>query len=176
MFKWVGFILSFIFGRLNAQTPLAFQIKESALEAFDEMTLKSRKTVRLILVAAASVLFICGGFFIALIDATQQYDQNGIIFISSAFVSGILLTLFSSAVFIWVFTSAWPGIAKSRLKTSEDTLSRNLPPHQPSNIELAISALIMDFVHEREENRAKNASEDIESPHSDSETPPLYSH
>lgn len=35
MSKWIDFILSFVFGRLNAQTLLRLQTKESALPLYE---------------------------------------------------------------------------------------------------------------------------------------------
>ncbi|RYZ81303.1 MAG: hypothetical protein EOP06_23755, partial [Proteobacteria bacterium] len=91
MIKWLGIILSFVMGRFNHQSaPMGFNFKETAMAVFDEVTFKSRKAITLLLAALASIIFLCGGFFISLIDATKQYDQQGSIAFTSTFVSGLV--------------------------------------------------------------------------------------
>jgi hypothetical protein len=192
MLKWIGLILSFVMGRFNNHAPpMNFNFKEAAMGVFDEMTFKSRKAASLLLVALASVIFICGGFFISLIDATRQYDQTGGIALSSTFIAGAILALVAVGIFTWVFTSAWPGAQNERLQRKlknkmEDFAEHAAPPPPPpSSIEHALSALIMDFVHERESNRERRGPEghhpppprphDREAAFAD-EVPPVYPH
>jgi hypothetical protein len=160
MFKWITLILTFVMGRLNSHAPqMSFNLKDSAMGIFDDITFKSRKAVSLLLVALASVIFICGGFFISLIDATRQYDAAGVITFSSTFLSGLVLALVAVGVFTWVFASAWPGVKLNKSQQKEEALRPPPPPPQPpSSIEHAVTALIMDFIHEREHRREAQGS------------------
>jgi hypothetical protein len=190
MIKWIGLILSFVMGRLNTHAPqMTFNFKDSAMAVFDEVTFKSRKAVSLLLVALASVIFICGGFFISLVDATHQYDQEGMIRFSSTFLSGVVLALVAVGIFIWVFASAWPGAQHNRMKAKlkdkmDEMAEQAKPAPSPSSIEQALTALIMDFVHEREAKREQRYSSappqtpprPSESAMNDEFVPPVYPH
>ena len=159
MIKWIGLILSFVMGKFNSHTPpMSFNLKETAMGIFDDITLKSRKAVGLLLGALACVILFCGGFFISLIDATRQFDLSGSVGMTSTLAAGLVLALIGVGVFTWIFTSAWPGLneTKEKLREKTEAMRNPPPPPQPSSIEQAVTALIMDFVHEREQNRASS--------------------
>jgi len=144
--KWLGLILTFLFEKMTSHGP---SLKDSAVAIFEELTYKSRKTMSLILAGFASIIFLCGGFFISLIDATGQFDREGSIRMTSTFIAGLLLVAIAVFVFAWIFGSAWPGV-KEHAVHAEDTASR---AGAGSPLELALSALLMDFVKEREFKR-----------------------
>lgn len=174
MIKLLGLLLSFFMGKFSFHGP-KLNIREAAMAIFDEAIFKSRKAVTLLLTALASMIFICGGLFISLIDATRQYDQAGIINFSSTFISGLVLMLIAAGIVTWVFASAWPGVKKQGPQVQE-VLERDTRP-QPNTLETALSALIMDFVKERELKResAPSAARPVPSQERE-ETPPTYAH
>ncbi|MBC7369946.1 MAG: hypothetical protein H7326_00170 [Bdellovibrionaceae bacterium] len=185
MIKWVGLILSFVMGRFNSHAPQSgFNLKDTAMGIFDDITLKSRKAAGLLLGGLGCVILFCGGFFISLIDATRQYDADGAIAMTSTFTAGLVLALVGVGIFTWIFASAWPGLKVSKQKMREEAAAlRNPPPSpQPSSIESAVTALIMDFVHEREHNRStqSHSAPPPMRPHDSTsfneELPPVYPH
>lgn len=147
--QWIGMIVSFIMGNMQKKS---LGIKESALEIFDEVVYKSRSVVTLTLVAFAAIIFMCGGLFMALIQATSQYDRTGQIFFSSTIGAGLILAAVSLLTFAIVFTKAWPGIRIH--KTSKQHVQENERP-APAGLEQALAVLVMDFVKDRELNRLK---------------------
>lgn len=144
----LAMIMSFIFGRMNKQTT---SIRESALEIFEEAIGKSRKVVVLTLAGLGAVTFFCGGIFIAILDATTQYDRNGFIAFSSTLGAGLTLVLLAAIGFAVVFARAWPGATK-HVEVREE-----IHHHQSSGLEQALSILVMDFVKERELKRQQSA-------------------
>ncbi|WP_415062569.1 hypothetical protein [Bdellovibrio sp.] len=144
--RWLGMVLSFLFGRLNTK-PKSF--REIALEIFDDVSRRSRKIVSLTLAGLGAVIFFCGGLFISIIDGTTQYDRFGMVNWTATFGAGVTLILFATAVFAVVFLRAWPGATQRHSR---------IPPHHeapppPSALEQALAALVMDFVKERELRR-----------------------
>jgi hypothetical protein len=165
MLKWIEIIASFFIGKMQANPGPG--LRESAIAIFEEITYKSRKAVSLIVVSFGAGILALGGFFIALINATTQYDRDGVIGFTSTFVSGIVLILIAVATFAWVFGSAWPGVQQH--KSSHKTKHRHhehersvegeeAPQRQPSTLEQALSLLVMDFVKERELRRNEAAT------------------
>jgi hypothetical protein len=169
---WLSLLVSFLVGRFNnARRP---SLKESAVAIIEEVTYKSRKPVAMILGGLACVLLLCGGFFMSLIDLTQQYDQEGIVRFTASFGSGLVLVALTLGAFIWIFASAWPGAnAKERLKEKEEGAKA-----PTSSLEQALATLVMDFVKEREQKRELQAQHAAPMPPTASslekESPSLY--
>lgn len=164
MLKWIEIIASFFIGRMQSHEGPS--LRESAIAIFDEITYKSRKAVSLIVVSFAAAIFALGGFFISLINATTQYDRDGVIGFTATFVSGLVLIVLAIAAFAWVFNSAWPGVKKYKTmhrhqesrEFREQQEHVHAQPKQPSSLEQALSMLVMDFVHERQARRAESQS------------------
>lgn len=155
--RWLGMVLSFLFGRMNTK-PKSF--REIAMEIFDDVSRRSRKVVSLTLAGLAAVIFFCGGVFISIIDGTTQYDRLGAVNWTATFGAGVALILLAVAVFAGVFLRAWPGALQRHSR---------VPPHQetsvlPSALEQALAALVMDFVKERELRRAARPQPEHPSP------------
>lgn len=186
--KWLGLFLPFIFGfsHLGASKPRK-SIRESALEIFDAVTLRARTAVFLYMAGLGAVALICGGFFMSLIDITNQYDSNGFVTWTSTLLSGLILMAVSLSGLAYVYYVAWPGlrVAESRRTLHEEEERRNRSYPQ-SSLEQALSALVMDFVKEREIRRSERheqrtapsqRSEDISQEHrgeSSEERPSSY--
>lgn len=162
MLKWIEIIASFFIGKMQpANGP---SLRETAIQIFEEITYLSRKTVSLIVISFSAAIFALGGFFISLINATTQYDRDGVISFSATFISGLVLIALAVSAFVWVFNSAWPGLKKFKTasKDSHKTAHQHEDHHerhhrQVSPIEAAVSALVMDFVKEREIRRGESA-------------------
>lgn len=151
----LAMIASFVFGRLNNSGPRGGGIRETVMEMFEDIVLKGRKPVILVLAGVCAVLFFCGGLFITILEGTTQYDRVGYVTLTSTLGAGIALFLVAAIGFVYVFAYAWPGAdrhasAKAREKTP--------PPHQASTLEQALTVLVLDFVKEREIRRDREAA------------------
>lgn len=144
--QWLAMIITYFFGRKSSKTK---SLKEMAIEIFDEISFRSRKVVTLTMMALGSVIIFCGGFFIALIEATSQYDRVGYVGWSATLVAGLGLIGIASAVFATVFARAWPNPHAFQ----HEQIHEQAAPPPTSGIEAALSALIMDFIKERELRR-----------------------
>ncbi len=145
--QWFGFLLSFILGKfINSHSP---GLKESFFDILQEATYRSRKAVMLLLGGLACILILCGGFFMSVIDLTNQFDREGTLHFTANFTGGIILVAIALSVFSWIFVSVWPG-ARNKKK------SEPVSPSQTSGsaLEQALSLLVMDFIKEREYKRA----------------------
>ena len=147
--QFLAMIASFIFGRLNSR-PQGGGIRETVLDLFEDIVLKGRRPVILILAGICAVLFFCGGLFITILEGTTQYDQVGYVTLSSTLGAGIALSLIAALGFAYVFAFAWPGAGKNAAREHVAP-----PPHQASTLEQALTVLVLDFVREREMRRER---------------------
>jgi sarcosine oxidase delta subunit len=165
MFKWISLVASFLIGRMNGPNKgLSFSLREVTMEILSGITQRGRRYVSLSLLGFGAVIFTCAGFLIALLNATSQWDRTGRILFTSTFGAGFFLTLCSIGAFVYIFRREWPrAINRPHLgeRIREDLHMHGHAP-RASNIEQAISALIMDFVRERENKR--DARHDAEHP------------
>jgi len=166
--KWLSLVFSFLLGKFN--TPHRPSLKESAFEIIEEATFKSRKPLALLLGALSCVLLLCGGFFMGLIDLTQQYDREGVVRFTSSFGSGLGLVLVGIAVFSYIFVYAWPGARKHSV---EQQLKEQAAQSANSTLEQALATLVLDFVKEREQKR-EQAHYPVPTTASEKENPILY--
>lgn len=150
----LAMIASFIFGRMNHQQRSG-GLRETVRELVDDALLKSRKPVILVLTGLAAVIFVCGGLFITILDATTQYDRVGYITLTSTMGAGIALFCLAMLGFAYVFAYSWPG-ATHQIK--EVVESRTEHHHHASTLEQALTVLVLDFVKERELRRAQQTS------------------
>jgi hypothetical protein len=148
--KWVAMIMSFIMGNMQKHS---LGIKDSAMEIFDEVVYKSRSAVMLTLGAFAAIIILCGGLFMAIIQATTQYDMTGQIFFSSTIAVGLILAALSLIVCAVVFTRAWPGVRTHLPKPEVKVEAQG--PQVGNSLEQAVALLVMDFVKEREASRLR---------------------
>lgn len=149
--QWIAMIVSFVVGRLNAK---ARSLRETAEEVFDEVSRKSRKVVSLTLAGLCAVILFCGGFFIALLNGTTQYDRTGAVTWTATLSAGIGLIAIAVITFAIVFLRAWPG-ARHPHHNHTAPHHRRHEATPPSSLETAMSALVMDFVRERELRRSR---------------------
>lgn len=157
--KWVAMVMSFIMGNMQKHS---LGIKDSAMEIFDEVVFKSRSAVMLTLAAFAAIIILCGGLFMAIIQATTQYDLTGQVFFSSTIAVGLILAALSLITCAIVFTQAWPGIRThraSQLNKAADEALKQQQTAKPSGLDQALALLVMDFVKEREANRLHKAQQ-----------------
>lgn len=176
--QWFGLILSFLIGKLNAHDAKPSRFSPEAI--FDDVAFKSRKVVALTLGGVIAVLLLCGGLMMSIIDAAAQFDRNGVIYFSATFNTGLVLALIAAASFGLVFARAWPGVREHRgsYRETKRGFFAGSSAKPASSLETAISALILDFIKEREARRYARASES-EFEHRrgkafEQETPPVY--
>lgn len=173
--QWMAMVMTYFFGRKNRKTK---NLKEMAIEIFEEVSYQSRKVVTLTLTGLGAVIFFCGGFFITLLDSTSQYDQAGYVSWTATLLAGVGLILMATLVFAGVFLRAWPKPSQHRHTHPREEEAAH---RQPSAIEGAIAALIMDYVKEREhrrETKMHTSTETHDSHHEKNRpeqyTPPLH--
>jgi hypothetical protein len=143
--RWLSLLFSFFLGKFNvAHTP---SLKESIAFLFEEAATRSRKPAMLILGGLACVLFLCGGFFMGLIDLTTQIDRDGTARATAGAISGFVLVAMALGVFYWIFSHAWPDIR------SQKTEQPGKEHASPSSFEHALTLLVMDYIKEREMRR-----------------------
>lgn len=150
----LAMIASFIFGRLNNGGPRGGGIRETVMEMFEDIVLKGRKPVILVLAGIGAVLFFCGGLFITILEGTTQYDRVGYVTLTSTLGAGIALFLIAALGFVYVFAYAWPGAGR---QVSDRAREHAHTPHQASTLEQALTVLVLDFVKERELRRDRDA-------------------
>lgn len=150
--QWLALIASFVFGRMNSRS---VGIRQIAVEAFHEISHRSRRIVTLSLTGLAAVIFFCGGLFIALLDGTSQYDRTGAVFATSTLWAGVALMLIAVVTFAVVFLRAWPG---ARARTQMHRKHESIHDQTGMNLEQALSELVMDFVNDRRVRRQRKAS------------------
>ncbi|MGE5084809.1 MAG: hypothetical protein ACM3MG_00810 [Bacillota bacterium] len=159
MFKIVSYVLAYFFGSASK----SIDLKEMAFEILEEAVYRSRKTVALLLAGLSSTILACGGFLIALTNASNQYDNTGHIYATATLWSGIAITLFFLGATYYIFAIAWPGVHTHHSQTrASTTQSRFQSTQHPSELERAVSLLIMDFIEgrklRREERRHDKAN------------------
>ncbi len=151
--KWVSIILGLLFG---SKPTKGLNFKEMALEVLDEAMARGRKPVALILLGCASIVFICGGIFISIIDATRQWDLKGVIFYGATFWAGLILAAVFLAGYVYVFAHAWPGVKHMKAKAKAHEHEQELRREKGApGLDEALSLLIMDHIESRKISRAK---------------------
>lgn len=153
MFKIISYILAYAFGSSSK----GIDVKGLALEVLEEAVFRSRKTIVLLLAALCSTLFICGGIFIALVNVANQYDSIGHVYATATLWSGLGLSLLFIGVNYYIFAIAWPG-ANIHHRAHASTHTRTQTEPRPSELEQAISLLVMDFIDSRKQRREERQS------------------
>nr|BDT29318.1 hypothetical protein BHI3_27840 [Bacteriovorax sp. HI3] len=151
--KWLLLIFSVIKPFFSSEHPTINPVEEI------KDLIRSNAVAVITLFAAASALatMFAGGLLLVAVDIGAQYDQNGFVYFSSMIIMGLALSLVSliiGAVIVRNFQE--PGREKKR----ETLTKENVGVVHP--LQDALALLIMDFVKEREFNRATesaNASE-----------------
>nr|BFD59232.1 hypothetical protein CKG001_13390 [Bdellovibrio sp. CKG001] len=152
--KWLSLFLPFFLGLGSKHDKPRRNLKETALEIYDAITIRSRAAVFLTMAGLCAIAFICGGFFIFLLESTKQYDRAGIIVWNSTLISSGLLVLLALAGLSYVYFMAWPGLQAARNRQEvRDEEQRRQQEHPVGSLEQALAALVMDFVKEREFKR-----------------------
>ncbi|UXR64002.1 hypothetical protein EZJ49_13105 [Bdellovibrio bacteriovorus] len=156
--KWLSLILPFFLGFGHKPNKPRKSLKETALEIYDAITIRSRAAVFLSMAGLCAIAFICGGFFMFLLEATRQYDRAGMIFWNSTLITSSVLVLLAVGGLSYVYFMAWPGVraARNRQEVREEE-ERHQHEHPVGSLEQALAALVMDFVKERESKREHRA-------------------
>lgn len=159
MMKWITSLISFFFGA-QAAKPLNFNLKEIALEVADELALKTRKPVILILAGIVSIIFFCGGAFMAIGDATRQFDTTGQVFATATLWTGIGIAAFFAIAYSWVFLVEWPGAKRHHAMKAKEKIDKKMHEHdrQVPGIDQALSLYILDLLEERKAKRSRRSA------------------
>lgn len=144
--QWLSLLFSFFLGKFKTSRPSGLNFKESLNLLFDEIAYRSRKPAMFTLGGLVCVTLLCGGFFMGLIDLTNQFDREGSVRATAGNITGFALAAIAIGIFTWIFKRAWPGV-KEVAKTEEAS------KENPSGLEQALTLLVMDYIKEREFKR-----------------------
>lgn len=162
MMKLLITLASIFFGA-KAAKPFSFNFKDMAMEVVDEVALKTRKPVILLLGGIVSIIFFCGGGMMAIIDATRQYDTTGQVVATATLWTGIGIAALFAIGYTWVFLVEWPGakrqaqreLHKLDQKVHSHGHSKDRQEHEAPGIEQAISLFVLDLLEERKAKRTR---------------------
>lgn len=151
--KWLLFFFSVIkpffsseHSSINPVTEIKDMIRANAV-----------KVLALFAATSALATMFAGGLVLVVVDIGAQYDQNGFVYFSSMIIMGLALSLVSliiGAVILRSFQDT--DREKPREKLTADTVGTVHP------LQDAVALLIMDFVKERELNRAARETGPVE--------------
>lgn len=169
--KWYGFMIPFIMKYFNShsQSPtseLKTVLKDTAKEMADHLALKGRSLVFAGIAGMSVCAIMVGSFFMFLIDASRQFDStSGVAWNATLSVSTVLFIL-SFGALSYIYLAVWPG-ARSEFErqqnhaiglNNEKSLtfsesSRTPAQKSPSQIESALSLLVLDYIEDRQNRR-----------------------
>lgn len=147
MMKWILSALSLVFG-YKIRT---IDIKGIASEVIDDAIFMARKPASMMLLGICSIIFFTGGTFLAIVNATHQYDTTGSISGTATLWTGVGIAIFFLVAYTWGFLVAWPGARKHANKVKEIKVQAK---KDTVGLDQAISTFIMDIVEERRADRA----------------------
>lgn len=159
--------LASVFFGAKAAKPFNFNFKDMAMEVVDEIALKTRKPVILLLGGVVSIIFFCGGGLMAIIDATRQFDTTGQVVATATLWTGVGIAALFAVGYTWVFLVEWPGAkrqAQRDLHKLDEKLHTNTKghhqhqEHEVPGIEQAISLFVLDLLEERKSKRTRRES------------------
>ncbi|MBO9667816.1 MAG: hypothetical protein J7501_13515 [Bdellovibrio sp.] len=158
MMKFLSTALSFLFGS-GSSIAHAFDFKAIKADIFDEFSLRLRKPVALILLGLCSIIFFTGGCFMAIIEATRQYDTTGSVTHTSALWTGTIIAITFLVGYLYVFMRAWPGAKKvsraQRAAEEESKMRQKAAEQGHPDFEHAVAAFLMDFLDNRQRRRGE---------------------
>lgn len=148
--KWLLLIFSVIKPFFSSEHPTINPVEE-----IKDM-IRSNAVAVITLFAAASALatMFAGGLLLVAVDIGAQFDQNGFVYFSSMIIMGLALSLVSliiGAVIVRSFQEP------KREKQRETLTKENVGVVHP--LQDALALLVMDFVKEREFNRAAETAQ-----------------
>lgn len=141
MLKILMVIFSYFIGQITGDKPKGFSIDEIVNSVIERI----RDLFGAILFGLAGLFLSLVGFISAYFNILSEFDKSGTVGFSAVTGGGLFL-LFLGVILIFVSGRMTKGTPKP--KPVE-------PQARSSNIEQAISMLIMEFVKEREEKRSK---------------------
>lgn len=162
--KWILMFLTLSLRQLNTRLR-GPSLRQTIMDIFYEARQKSKKLANLIVGGLAATIFFCGGFFIALINMSAQWDQNRQILWSATLISGLVLMGLALIVYIGLYASFTKDDReevlaereekqkKERFQKSSRRYAAGRRPESASTLESALAALVMDFIHERQDKR-----------------------
>ncbi len=152
MFKLLGSLLTFFLGTQLTKT---FSFKSIGNEIFNQIALYTRKPVALFLAGLLSIIFFSGGAFMAIVNATSQYDLMGTVTGTATLWTGAGLAAFFLVSYTWIFMVAWPGAENPSLSKGIDSLKDKISGNEIPSLDKAISAFVIDIVEQRKVKRSR---------------------
>ncbi|UYL07542.1 hypothetical protein B9G69_010850 [Bdellovibrio sp. SKB1291214] len=165
MMKILGSILGLLMGSTSLfGRGLNIDFKGIQASVFDELAVRTRKPVMLVLLGFCATMFFCVGSFMAIIDATRQFDLTGTVVASATLWTGIGIAAATLGGYIYIFMHEWPGLKEvnAQRKAEHEAYEReqeNQAQYRPSDVEGALAALLMDFVESRKNRREHRFAE-----------------
>ncbi|WP_413584704.1 hypothetical protein [Bdellovibrio sp. HCB274] len=139
-----------------------FDLKKIQSGIIDDIALRLRKPVTLILLGICSMFIFTGGLFMAILDATLQFDRLGTVYSTATLWTGVFLAVATAGGYTYVFTQQWPGVKKLNAQkeaeedAEEEAKRMEKENHRrPSDLDGALAELLMDFVDGRRARREK---------------------
>ncbi|WP_413557748.1 hypothetical protein [Bdellovibrio sp. HCB209] len=165
MMKILGSLLGLFLGSSSMiGRSLNIDFKGIQASVFDELAVRTRKPVMLVLLGFCAIMFFCVGSFMAILDATRQFDTTGTIVATATLWTGVGIAAVTLAGYIYIFMHEWPGLKEvnAQKKAEHEAFEREQQAashRQPSDIEGALAAVLMDFVDSRKIRRERRNSE-----------------
>lgn len=160
--KWLLMVFTLL-ARKFTGPDLGGSLKEMFRNALQQAIYDTRRIAALSFIAIGSMMFLCAGALIALLDATRQWDTSGQIIWGATLTSGVVIVAVSAAILVTIFTVSWPGVSARRdekralKRAARRQATHTAKSHNP--VENALAVLIMDIVKEREAKRQYKATQ-----------------
>lgn len=163
--KWILMFLTLSLRQLNSRLR-GPSLRQTLMDIFYEAREKSKKLANLLVGGLAATIFFCGGFFITLINMSAQWDQTRQVVWSATLISGLVLMGLALIVYIGLYASFTKDDREEvlaerderqkaeRFRQSSRRYAAGRRPESAATLETALAALVMDFIHERQEKRA----------------------
>ncbi|MFZ3230376.1 MAG: hypothetical protein WA160_09235 [Pseudobdellovibrio sp.] len=151
MIKIITSIITFILGRYD-QT-----LKKSILLLVEQLIQQSRKLFIVVTIVSINSLLFISGILISTIQATNQFDANGYIILTSGIALGLILTFVPLLALIYIFSSStWDSKFKKQFTNSET--AQQTGAATAGALEQTLTLLLVNFLKEHEHSKINLAS------------------
>jgi len=144
MFKLLSNFATYLLNLFSGQksdAPIYEKIVDFAFERLYEM-------INVIAYGFSGIILVISGFLATYFNLLNQFDRMGYIYLNAVSTGGIVLIFIGFGILY--------NASKQEVTTS--TSRKDMAPPSPSPVEIAVAALIQDFVKERERERELKSS------------------
>lgn len=129
----------------------------------DEMTERIRRITMTVVMSLAALIFLNAAVQLIMTDIQRSSErQQALTFTSISLIGLFFVVLSLSAIYLFLRKSMWWATAKTTAEVPELPLSSKMTSSsqsiEPSPLLHAISALVMDFIEERREERIRKTA------------------